>query len=119
MNSTFYHNLEHLGKHYGGGRFETALKKAFDYPSKIKLMEEEMATAATSRGGEGNNATASITKRWKGVVGGVETKASDKVLDYYTPRSLRQVLEYVSIDYVLLGLKVPDWAENMLRENNR
>lgn len=46
-----------------------------------------------------------------------ETKAHEKVAQFYTPHSLRRALEYVSIDYVVLGLKVPEWATQMLRED--
>lgn len=107
MDSMFYHNLDELGKHYGG-RFETALKKVFDYPSKITPM---MMTTGDNDGSmkamkkEDVNASINV---------GIETKASDKVLQYYTPKSLRRVLEYVSIDYMLLGLDIPRWAEEML-----
>jgi len=89
MDSGFYHDLDKLGKTYGG-RFETKLKDIFKYESITE---------------DNNNV-------------GIETKASDKVIQYYTPRSLRRVLEYVSMDYVLLDLKVPDWAEQMLREDD-
>ena len=47
---------------------------------------------------------------------GVETSAASHVLEYYTPRTLRRALEYVSIDYVLLGIPIPEWAERMLQE---
>ncbi len=90
MDHGFYHNLEILGKRYGG-RFEKELNDIFNYTSKKKE-------------GANNNV-------------GVETKASDKVIEFYTPRTLRRVLEYVSIDYVMLGLEIPDWAEAMLRED--
>jgi hypothetical protein len=45
---------------------------------------------------------------------GVETNAAKQVLDYYTPHTVRRVLEYYAIDYVTLGLPIPDWAEKML-----
>lgn len=45
------------------------------------------------------------------------TKAPEKVAQFYTPRSLRRALEYVSIDYVVLGLRVPEWARQMLKED--
>lgn len=94
MGPRFDNDLEKLGRHYGG-RFEEELKKVFDYPSKLKKKE-----------GNAN-----------GVHSGIETKASEKVMQYYTPRSLRKVLEYVSIDYTGLDLKIPDSAEEMLRED--
>ena len=45
---------------------------------------------------------------------GVERQAAAKVLQYYTPKTLRRVLQYVSIDYKLLGIPIPEWAQNML-----
>jgi Sulfotransferase family len=45
---------------------------------------------------------------------GVETNAAAQVLEYYTPGTVRRVLELYAIDYVLLNLSVPDWAEEML-----
>lgn len=45
---------------------------------------------------------------------GTETKAAEKVKQFYTPRTLRRVLEYMAIDYVMLDLKIPLWAEEML-----
>jgi Sulfotransferase family len=55
-------------------------------------------------------ATASSSRR----TGGVETGASSLVESIYTPHSLRRVLEYTAIDYVMLDLPIPDWAEQML-----
>ncbi len=94
MGSSFYNDLEKLGSRYGG-RFETKLKEIFDYSSKLDRVEEEVSNVNV----------------------GIETKASEKVMQYYTPRSLRKVLEYVSIDYALLDLRIPEWAEEMLRED--
>jgi hypothetical protein len=47
---------------------------------------------------------------------GVETSASSHVMEYYTPKTLRQVLEYVAIDYYLLNIPIPAWAERMLEQ---
>lgn len=49
---------------------------------------------------------------------GVETKAASHTESYYTPRTLRKVLEYMSIDYVMLGLPIPRWAEDMLAKDS-
>jgi hypothetical protein len=46
---------------------------------------------------------------------GVETGAAGRVLDYFTPYTVRRVLEYYAVDYVLLNLTIPQWAEDMLR----
>ena len=50
-------------------------------------------------------------------MGGVETGAANQVLEYYTPRTVRRVLQYYAIDYITLNLTVPLWAEDMLRED--
>jgi len=42
------------------------------------------------------------------------TKAPAKVARYYTARAVRRALEYLSIDYITLGLEVPIWAKEML-----
>ena len=47
---------------------------------------------------------------------GVETAAKSHVEEYYTPASVRRVLEYTAVDYVLLGMPVPDWAQRMLQQ---
>ncbi len=47
---------------------------------------------------------------------GIETGAAGQVLDYYTPHTARRVLEYYAIDYMLLRLPIPEWAEDLLRQ---
>jgi hypothetical protein len=47
---------------------------------------------------------------------GVETGAAGRVLDFYTPHTIRRVLQYYAIDYVLLNLTIPQWAEDILKE---
>jgi Sulfotransferase family len=49
--------------------------------------------------------------------GGVETGAANQVLEYYTPRTVRRVLQYYAIDYVTLNLTIPQWAEDMLQQD--
>jgi hypothetical protein len=48
---------------------------------------------------------------------GVETKAASHTVDFYTPHTLRRILEYYAIDYVMLDLPIPPWAEQMLAED--
>ena len=43
------------------------------------------------------------------------THAPAKVAQYYNAASVRKGLEYLSIDYVTLGLEVPEWARDMLK----
>lgn len=38
--------------------------------------------------------------------------------EYYTPQTVKKVLQYMSIDYVKLNLPIPKWAEQMLLEND-
>ncbi len=45
------------------------------------------------------------------------THAPGKVKQFYTASTVRRGLELMSIDYVLLGLKVPEWARQMLRDD--
>ena len=47
------------------------------------------------------------------------THAPAKVKQFYTAQTVRKGLELLSIDYVLLGLEVPEWARQMLREDAR
>jgi len=91
MNTTFDQTLDALISRYGG-RFGDKIDEIFDLSSKRE---------ATSKG------------IGPSIVG---TKNLDRALKYYTPRSLRRVLEYVSIDYVLLKMEIPEWAKTMLRE---
>lgn len=49
---------------------------------------------------------------------GVETAASSHVLEYYTPRTVKRALEYLAMDYVMLNLPIPKWAQEMLDETN-
>jgi len=40
--------------------------------------------------------------------------AAGLVQDFYNPHTVRRILEYMSIDYVMLGLEIPQWAEDIL-----
>lgn len=48
---------------------------------------------------------------------GVETKAANQTEYFYTPKTVRRVLEYMSVDYVTLGLEIPRWADEMLSKD--
>jgi hypothetical protein len=86
MSPSFYHDLEQLGRQFGG-TLPAALEKVFHISNKLNITNQ-----------------------------GIETSASSLVLDYYTPKTLRQVLEYYAIDYVLLDIPIPDWAKQMLQQ---
>jgi len=45
------------------------------------------------------------------------THAPAKVQQFYTAQTVRRGLELLSIDYVTLGLEVPEWARQMLRND--
>lgn len=49
---------------------------------------------------------------------GVETSASLYVLEYYSPRTVKRVLEYLSMDYLMLNLPIPKWALQMLDQED-
>lgn len=48
---------------------------------------------------------------------GIETSASSHVLEYYTPRTVKRVLQYLAMDYVTLNLPIPTWAEEMMQND--
>lgn len=45
------------------------------------------------------------------------THAPEKVQKFFTAQTVRRGLELLSIDYVTLGLEVPEWAKQMLRDD--
>lgn len=45
---------------------------------------------------------------------GTETKSKTYILEYYTSNTVRKVLQYYAVDYVELGLTIPQWAIDML-----
>jgi hypothetical protein len=50
---------------------------------------------------------------------GIETSASSHVMEYYTAKSVRRVLEYMAMDYFMLNIEIPEWAERILAQDNR
>jgi len=45
---------------------------------------------------------------------GTETKSKTHIQEYYTSNTVRKVLQYYAVDYVELGLTIPQWAIDML-----
>lgn len=89
MDENFYDDLNRLGLRYGK-RMTTILDNVFHFQqARNKSKHNE----------------------------GIETSASSHVLEFYTPKTLRQVLEYVTIDYYLLNIPIPVWAERMLKQD--
>ncbi len=93
MGDNFYNDLDAMQKRYPG--LETGMERIFH------LSRELSSAKRIFRKGNSKNR-------------GVETGAASQALDYYTPHTVRRVLEYYAIDYVSLGLPIPEWAEEML-----
>lgn len=92
MGTNFMSELNRMANKYGGD-FPRVLNGTFQYQSKL-----------------GNGSGINIGKEKNGHA----TQAPAKVARYYTARAVRRALEYLSIDYVTLGLEVPIWAKEML-----
>ena len=106
MGPGFYSELQQMGQLFDD-KVDQALVEVFDYKTKLKEEEAKMKgeeAAATNPGRISSNS-----------IEGIETRASSKVARYYTPATVRKVLEYTSVDYILLNLTIPTWAEEMLR----
>lgn len=89
MGESFYQDLGHMVSRYPN--LERGVERIF------KLTEKRRANVTNTRG--------------------VETGAASKVQEYYKPHTVRRVLEYYAIDYIMLNLSIPEWAEKMLREH--
>jgi len=90
MDRNFYHDLGALGDKFGDNMTK-ALEEVFDASHQIRMNTINV---------------------------GKETRAPDLVRDYYSGRSIRRVLQYLSIDYVKLNLPVPGWAREMFDQEN-
>lgn len=97
MDSQFMMDIDRMASHFGGGELAVALNKAFDYQRLVQKDGSKHVNFGT-HSADG-------------------TRAPKKVNKFYTAQTVRKALEYVSIDYVLLGLSVPSWAKQMLRED--
>lgn len=85
MGPHFYKDLQVLGQRFG--------------PSMQKVLDDVFH----------------VTERVNDTNYGVETSSPRRVQEFYTARTVRQVLEYHSIDYVTLELEIPLWAREMLQ----
>mmetsp|Transcript_42229 Transcript_42229/g.72110 ORF Transcript_42229/g.72110 Transcript_42229/m.72110 type:complete len:101 (+) Transcript_42229:1-303(+) len=95
MGDHFIDDLERMGNHFGG-KLPEALNTVFRYKEKLKSGKKN------TRNNEEH-----------------ATHASEKVKKFYTAETVRRGLELLSIDYMLLGLEVPEWARQMLRDDAR
>ena len=102
MGKSFMSELDRMARRYGGP-LPNALDDAFGYKSKLSPIDDDDGTSP----GKDN----------LGAENGHGTRAPAKVAMYYSARTVRRALEYLSIDYVTLGLEVPVWAVDMLRED--
>mmetsp|Transcript_41946 Transcript_41946/g.48978 ORF Transcript_41946/g.48978 Transcript_41946/m.48978 type:complete len:403 (+) Transcript_41946:206-1414(+) len=109
--ATFHKSLDELVTKMGG-RFETLVRERFNLPATINSEAETTTPATLIRHSNGSV----IADGNLNVGGNHATGASSLVQQYYTPQSVRRVLQYLSIDYTLLDLDIPDWAEDMLAE---
>jgi hypothetical protein len=98
MGKTFMSELDRMATRYGG-LLPNVLEDAFHYRTKLA---NETLLATTNVGADNAHGT----------------KAPSKVYQYYSPQSVRRALEYLSIDYVMLGFDVPEWAKEILRNDN-
>ncbi len=101
MGKQFMSELDRMVRRYGGDRGDSSssilasvLNDTFQYQSKLQ--------------------NESIAKMNSGSDNSHGTRAPSKVSMYYSARSVRRALEYISIDYVTFGLEVPQWATEML-----
>ena len=94
MGKDFYFDLDRMANQFGGQLTEV-LNSTFGYASHVENGNHEN----TGKQGSGH---------------AMHTPA--KVAEFYTARTVRKALEYLSIDYVTLGLQVPEWAKQMMRE---
>mmetsp|Transcript_14418 Transcript_14418/g.31252 ORF Transcript_14418/g.31252 Transcript_14418/m.31252 type:complete len:99 (-) Transcript_14418:359-655(-) len=95
MGKHFMAELDRMANRYGG-MLPEVLDNTFQYQSKLN--NESMATNVGSDNSHG-------------------TKAPEKVAKYYSARTVRRALEYLSIDYISLGLEIPTWAREMLHND--
>ena len=94
MDSRFYYDLDTLQKKYPG--LEPGIESVYRVREKLPAHN-----------------TTTVTNT------GVETGAANQLLDFYTPHTVRKVLEYYAMDYKLLGIPIPEWAEKMLLESSQ
>ena len=87
MDENFYNDLNRMGVRYGE-RMMNGLESTFH-------LKQALSNATKNHG--------------------IETSASSHVFEYYTPKSVRRVLEYMAMDYVTLNMSIPEWAEQILK----
>lgn len=96
MGKDFYFDLDRMANQFGG-QLPEILNSSFGYKDHVLSGNHEN----TGKQGSGH-----------------AMHTPTKVARFYTARTVRRALEYLSIDYVLLGLQVPEWAKQMLRDES-
>jgi hypothetical protein len=96
MGKDFYFDLDRMATQFGG-QLPEILNSTFGYMDHVQSGNHEN----TGKQGSGH-----------------AMHTPEKVARFYTARTVRKALEYLSIDYVTLGLEVPEWARQMLREES-
>ncbi len=96
MNEDFHFHLERMVNQFGGN-LDNVLDGAFGYKQYTV---------------DRNNKHKNV-----GTLKDHGTLAKIRVREYYTAATVRKGLEFMSIDYILLGLDVPDWAKEMLNDD--
>ena len=91
MGGDFASDLDRMAGRFGGP-LPAILNETFDYERRL----------GGTNTGKGNRHS---------------TNAPEKVQRFYTAQTVRRGLELLSIDYMLLGLEVPEWARQMLRDD--
>jgi len=89
--------LDRMARQFGG-KLPEVLNKSFAYKEHIE------AGLVNNTGKDNKHAT----------------HAPAKVQQFYTAATVRRGLELLSLDYITLGaygLKVPEWAKQMLRDD--
>ena len=97
MNEDFYFHLERMGNKFGGN-LDNVLDRAFGY----KQYTTDRSNKKHQNVGTSNDHG---------------TIAKTRVKEFYTAETVRKGLAFMSIDYILLGLDVPDWAKEMLKDD--
>jgi len=103
MGKSFMSELGRMADRYGG-MLPDVLDDIFSYRSSLNLQHNETSSAVANGDNVGSEKAHG-------------TKAPAKVARYYSAGTVRRALEYLSIDYVALGLEVPEWAREMLRND--
>jgi hypothetical protein len=94
MGQDFMFEIERMANQFGGPLPEL-LNASFGYVGQVKAGKKNIGKDKS----------------------GHATYAPGKVQQFYTAQTVRRGLELMSIDYVTLGLKVPEWARQMLRDD--